>query len=90
MNVHGSLKKRAAPMPPGGTLYGPVITTCGPISGSTNMYGTLPSNHSRTPSDPAVAGNYHTLSHSHKRSPSNDSNASRSVGHLGKFMLFKT
>lgn len=46
------------------------------------VYGTLPSNHSRTPSDPVMAG-YHTLSHTHKRSPSNDSTSNRSVMHLG-------
>lgn len=62
MNVHGSLKKRIAPMPPG----------C-------SMYGTLPSNHSRTTSDPMASG-YHTLSyHTHKRSPSGDSTSGRSA-----------
>ncbi|PSN53333.1 hypothetical protein C0J52_04104 [Blattella germanica] len=57
----GSIKKRAAPLPPG----------------SYNMYGTLPNSHSRTPSDPIVPNShmgYHTLNH-HKRSPSSDSNA---------------
>ncbi|XP_049792736.1 arfGAP with SH3 domain, ANK repeat and PH domain-containing protein isoform X1 [Schistocerca nitens] len=58
-NAHGSLKKRAAPLPP-----------------VTNIYGTLPNSHSRTPSDPIVANShgYHTLNH-HKRSPSSDSGA---------------
>ncbi|XP_021931244.1 arfGAP with SH3 domain, ANK repeat and PH domain-containing protein isoform X2 [Zootermopsis nevadensis] len=57
----GSIKKRAAPLPPG----------------SYNMYGTLPNSHSRTPSDPIVPNShmgYHTLNH-HKRSPSSDSSA---------------
>lgn len=72
-NVHGSLKKRAAPLPPSGGVQMP--------SGS--MYGTLPSSHSRTPSDPVGAG-YHTLSHTHKRSPSSDSSSgARSVIHIG-------
>lgn len=58
--MHGSLKKRVAPMPPGAA-----------------MYGTLPSNHSRTTSDPMTSG-YHTLSyHTHKRSPSGDSQSGR-------------
>lgn len=43
------------------------------------MYGTLPSNHSRTTSDPMASG-YHTLSyHTHKRSPSGDSTSGRSA-----------
>ncbi|XP_075237348.1 arfGAP domain of ASAP isoform X2 [Lycorma delicatula] len=56
-SVSGSLKKRAAPLPPSNMQY---------------TYGTLPSNHNhnRSPSDPNPA--YHTLNH-HKRSPSNDS-----------------
>ncbi|XP_067010405.2 arfGAP with SH3 domain, ANK repeat and PH domain-containing protein isoform X2 [Anabrus simplex] len=57
-NPHGSLKKRAAPLPPVG-----------------NIYGTLPSSHSRSPSDPILPNShagYHTLNH-HKRSPSSDS-----------------
>lgn len=48
-----------------------------------NQYGTLPSSHSRTPSDPITAG-YHTLSHTHKRSPSGDSSSGRSVIHIGR------
>lgn len=59
-NVHGSLKKRAAPLPP-----------------VTNIYSTLPSSHSRTPSDPILPNahsGYSTLNH-HKRSPSSDSTA---------------
>lgn len=85
VNIHGSLKKRVAPMPPAGTIYGSVSTGGGQITAPTVMYGTLPSNHSRIPSDPAVGANYHTLSHTHKRSPSSDSNASRSVIHMGKY-----
>ncbi|KAJ8940144.1 hypothetical protein NQ314_010811 [Rhamnusium bicolor] len=46
-NVHGSLKKRVAPLPP-------------PTSSIQLQYGTLPTSHSRTPSDPIAAG-YHTL-----------------------------
>ncbi|KAL1492937.1 hypothetical protein ABEB36_011100 [Hypothenemus hampei] len=65
--VHGSIKKRVAPLPP------PV----GP-----GQYGTLPSNHSRTPSDPIAAG-YHTLNHTHRRSPSSDSNSNRSILPIG-------
>ncbi|XP_049818196.1 arfGAP with SH3 domain, ANK repeat and PH domain-containing protein isoform X3 [Aethina tumida] len=61
-NVHGSLKKRVAPLPP--------------PTGS--IYGTLPSSHSRTPSDPMATG-YHTLNYTHKRSPSSDSSSGRSV-----------
>ncbi|XP_056645111.1 arfGAP with SH3 domain, ANK repeat and PH domain-containing protein isoform X2 [Diorhabda sublineata] len=61
--VHNSLKKRAAPLPP---------------PNSSVQYGTLPSSHSRTPSDPIAPG-YHTLSHTHKRSPSSDSSSGRSV-----------
>ncbi|GLV37592.1 ArfGAP with SH3 domain ankyrin repeat and PH domain [Carabus blaptoides fortunei] len=62
INVHGSLKKRVAPLPPGSP-----------------MYGTLPTNHNRTTSDPMASG-YHTLSyHMHKRSPSGDSSSNRSV-----------
>ncbi|KAK7867299.1 hypothetical protein R5R35_002124 [Gryllus longicercus] len=59
-NVHGSLKKRAAPLPP-----------------VSNIYSTLPSSHSRTPSDPILPNThsgYSTLNH-HKRSPSSDSGA---------------
>ncbi|KAJ4450397.1 hypothetical protein ANN_01821 [Periplaneta americana] len=66
----GSIKKRAAPLPPG----------------SYNMYGTLPTSHSRTPSDPIVPNShmgYHTLNH-HKRSPSSDSSAvSSGAGRTG-------
>lgn len=76
-NVHGSLKKRA-PLPP----------SCGmQMPSSTAMYGTLPSSHSRTPSDPVAAG-YHTLSHTHKRSPSSDSSSGRSVIHIGKLRFY--
>lgn len=50
------------------------------------QYGTLPSSHSRTPSDPIAAG-YHTLSHTHKRSPSSDSSSGRSVIPLGKLKI---
>ncbi|XP_018326962.1 arfGAP with SH3 domain, ANK repeat and PH domain-containing protein isoform X2 [Agrilus planipennis] len=84
-NVHGSLKKRVAPTPPAGSLYGPSVSGM-TQAGTVNIYGTLPSNHSRTPSDPAVAG-YHTLSHTHKRSPSSDSSASRSVIHIGNKLV---
>lgn len=87
VNIHGSLKKRVAPMPPAGTIYGSVSTGGGQITAPTVMYGTLPSNHSRIPSDPAVGANYHTLSHTHKRSPSSDSNASRSVIHMGNKLV---
>lgn len=76
LNFHGSLKKRVAPAPPGG---------------SCTHYGTLPSaaSHSRTISEPILADHStHTLPHNlkningqhHKRSPSSDS----STGH-GKF-----
>ncbi|CAH0562574.1 unnamed protein product [Brassicogethes aeneus] len=65
-NVHGSLKKRVAPLPP--------------PTGS--IYGTLPSSHSRTPSDPMATG-YHTLNYTHKRSPSSDSSSGRSVIQTG-------
>ncbi|GJQ65771.1 hypothetical protein Trydic_g11948 [Trypoxylus dichotomus] len=76
-NVHGSLKKRVAPLPPSGPVQMP--------SGS--IYGTLPNSHSRTPSDPVGAG-YHTLSHTHKRSPSSDSSSGvRSVIHIGKLVI---
>lgn len=68
----GSLKKRA-PLPPGGSSQHPPGAV---------FYGTLPSSHSRTPSDPVAVG-YHTLSHTHKRSPSSDSTSGRSVIHLG-------
>ncbi|XP_076261981.1 arfGAP domain of ASAP isoform X2 [Rhynchophorus ferrugineus] len=68
-NVHGSLKKRVAPLPP-------------PSGLGQYQYGTLPSSHSRTPSDPIAAG-YHTLSHTHKRSPSSDSSSGRSVIPIG-------
>lgn len=68
--MHGSLKKRA-PLPPAGMQMVPNVA----------MYGTLPSSHSRTPSDPVAAG-YHTLSHTHKRSPSSDSSSGRSVIHI--------
>ncbi|XP_060537226.1 arfGAP with SH3 domain, ANK repeat and PH domain-containing protein [Cylas formicarius] len=72
-NVHGSLKKRAAPLPP-------------PSSSGQYQYGTLPSSHSRTPSDPIAAG-YHTLSHTHKRSPSSDSSSGRSVIPIGNKLV---
>jgi Arf-GAP/SH3 domain/ANK repeat/PH domain-containing protein len=68
--VHASLKKRVAPLPP-------------PPNSMQLQYGTLPSSHSRTPSDPIAAG-YHTLSHTHKRSPSSDSSSGRSVIPIGK------
>lgn len=68
----GSLKKRA-PLPPATGIQ---------MQSGAVMYGTLPSSHSRTPSDPVAAG-YHTLSHTHKRSPSSDSTSGRSVIHLG-------
>lgn len=74
-NVHGSLKKRVAPLPP--------PAGAGTMQLQPNQYGTLPSSHTRTPSDPISAG-YHTLSHTHKRSPSSDSTSGRSVIHLGK------
>lgn len=69
-NVHGSLKKRVAPLPP--------------PTGS--IYGTLPSSHSRTPSDPMATG-YHTLNYTHKRSPSSDSSSGRSVIQTGESHL---
>ncbi|XP_022915073.1 arfGAP with SH3 domain, ANK repeat and PH domain-containing protein isoform X2 [Onthophagus taurus] len=73
-NVHGSLKKRVAPPPPSSSM-------------GSAMYGTLPSSHSRTPSDPVAAG-YHTLNHTHKRSPSSDSSSgARSVIHMGKLVI---
>ncbi|XP_017775040.1 PREDICTED: arf-GAP with SH3 domain, ANK repeat and PH domain-containing protein 2 isoform X2 [Nicrophorus vespilloides] len=75
-NVHGSLKKRVAPLPPSGGMQ----------MSSGSMYGTLPSSHSRTPSDPVAAG-YHTLSHTHKRSPSSDSSSSRSVIQYGNKLV---
>lgn len=68
VNVHGSLKKRIAPLPPGGC---------------SSLYGTLPSTlHSRTTSDPMVPAQpaYLTLCH-HKRSPSSDSSSSKSIQH---------
>ncbi|CAG9816731.1 unnamed protein product [Phaedon cochleariae] len=68
--VHNN-KKRAAPMPP---------------PSSSMQYGTLPSSHSRTPSDPMSFG-YHTLSHTHKRSPSSDSSSSRSVIPIGNKLV---
>lgn len=65
MSMSGSLKKRAAPLPPGGSSGG---------------YNTLSTSHSRTPSDPIQnaqntspsSQGYHTLN-THKRSPSTDS-----------------
>ncbi|XP_065337278.1 arfGAP with SH3 domain, ANK repeat and PH domain-containing protein isoform X6 [Cloeon dipterum] len=57
VNMHGSLKKRAAPMPPV----------------AHNLYGTLPSSHSRTPSDPIMPLSASTGGFNHKRSPSSDS-----------------
>lgn len=72
-NVHGSLKKRVAPLPP-------------PTNAGQYQYGTLPSSHSRTPSDPIAAG-YHTLSHTHKRSPSSDSSSGRSVIPIGSKLV---
>lgn len=84
MNIHGSLKKRIAPPPPppGNASSGVVLPS--------SHYGTLPmsatSTHSRTTSEPILAGHtLHTLPHSlnilnsqhHKRSPSGDS----STGH---------
>ncbi|KAJ8984518.1 hypothetical protein NQ317_010989 [Molorchus minor] len=73
VNVHGSLKKRVAPLPP-------------PSGAMQLQYGTLPSSHSRTPSDPIAAG-YHTLSHTHKRSPSSDSSSGRSVIPIGNKLV---
>ncbi|KAF5281108.1 hypothetical protein FQR65_LT02974 [Abscondita terminalis] len=90
VNVHGSLKKRVAPMPPGGAVFGSIGSGASQISGSATLYGTLPSSHSRTPSDPAVAASYHTLSHTHKRSPSSDSNASRSMIHMGNKLVISS
>ncbi|XP_018578890.1 arfGAP with SH3 domain, ANK repeat and PH domain-containing protein isoform X2 [Anoplophora glabripennis] len=72
-NVHGSLKKRIAPLPP-------------PTSPMQLQYSTLPTSHSRTPSDPMAAG-YHTLSHTHKRSPSSDSSSGRSVIPIGNKLV---
>ncbi|EZA47681.1 arfGAP with SH3 domain, ANK repeat and PH domain-containing protein isoform X2 [Ooceraea biroi] len=85
MNIHGSLKKRIAPPPPpttGNAASGIVLPP--------SHYGTLPtlatSTHSRTTSEPILAGHtLHTLPHTlntlnsqhHKRSPSGDS----STGH---------
>uniref|UniRef100_T1HS89 Transaldolase n=1 Tax=Rhodnius prolixus TaxID=13249 RepID=T1HS89_RHOPR len=59
MGTLGSVKKRAAPLPP-------------PTSAASQQYNysTLPTSHSRSPSDPNPS--YHTLNH-HKRSPSTDS-----------------
>ena len=65
----GSVKKRAAPLPPQGGG-----------GGGNYSYSTLPSSHSRSPSDPNPS--YHTLNH-HKRSPSTDS--TRAI-HLGQFL----
>ncbi|XP_059483922.1 arfGAP with SH3 domain, ANK repeat and PH domain-containing protein isoform X2 [Neocloeon triangulifer] len=56
-NFHGSLKKRAAPLPP-------VIH---------KVYGTLPSSHSRTPSDPIVPLSVNIGRADHKKSPTFDS-----------------
>lgn len=70
--VHATLKKRA-PLPP-------------PPNSMQLQYGTLPSSHSRTPSDPIAAG-YHTLSHTHKRSPSSDSSSGRSVIPIGMLVV---
>lgn len=67
------MKKRVAPLPP----------PSGSMQSGAAMYGTLPSSHNRTPSDPFTAG-YHTLSYTHKRSPSNDSSSGRSVIHIGR------
>lgn len=77
MGTLGSVKKRAAPLPP-------------PPSGgagqqSYNPYGTLPSSHNRSPSDPNPA--YHTLNH-HKRSPSTDSTRTPGGVHLGENPFF--
>lgn len=69
--IQNSLKKRTAPLPP---------------PNSSLNYGTLPSSHSRTPSDPIAAG-YHTLSHTHKRSPSSDSSSGRSVIPIGNKLV---
>ncbi|ENN81196.1 hypothetical protein YQE_02386, partial [Dendroctonus ponderosae] len=70
-SVHGSIKKRVAPLPP---------------PTNSGQYGTLPSSHSRTPSDPIAAG-YHTLNHTHRRSPSSDSSSSRSVIPIGSKLV---
>ncbi|XP_063929318.1 arfGAP with SH3 domain, ANK repeat and PH domain-containing protein isoform X3 [Zophobas morio] len=74
--VHASLKKRVAPLPP-------------PPNSMQLQYGTLPSSHSRTPSDPIAAG-YHTLSHTHKRSPSSDSSSGRSVIPIGNKLVISS
>ncbi|XP_008199029.2 arfGAP with SH3 domain, ANK repeat and PH domain-containing protein isoform X4 [Tribolium castaneum] len=74
--VHSSLKKRVAPLPP-------------PPNSMQLQYGTLPSSHSRTPSDPIAAG-YHTLSHTHKRSPSSDSSSGRSVIPIGNKLVISS
>ncbi|XP_066589366.1 arfGAP with SH3 domain, ANK repeat and PH domain-containing protein [Prorops nasuta] len=79
MNIHGSLKKRVAPPPP-------PPSASNDNSGFPSHYGTLPSTHSRTTSEPILTGHaLHTLPHTlntlnsqhHKRSPSSDS----STGH---------
>ncbi|XP_024083772.1 arfGAP with SH3 domain, ANK repeat and PH domain-containing protein isoform X1 [Cimex lectularius] len=61
MGTLGSVKKRAAPLPP---------PTSSASTSQQYSYSTLPSSHSRSPSDPNPS--YHTLNH-HKRSPSTDS-----------------
>ncbi|XP_046429284.1 arfGAP with SH3 domain, ANK repeat and PH domain-containing protein isoform X2 [Neodiprion fabricii] len=91
-NVHGSLKKRVAPPPPA-ALIGTASSNLLP-----SHYGTLPSSgtstssHSRTTSEPILAGHtLHTLPSSlnalntqhhlhHKRSPSGDSSSSTAHG----------
>ncbi|KAF6213619.1 hypothetical protein GE061_011340 [Apolygus lucorum] len=71
MGTLGSVKKRAAPLPP---------PTSNPTAQQAyNPYGTLPSSHNRSPSDPNPA--YHTLNH-HKRSPSTDSTRTPGGVHL--------
>jgi len=87
INIHGSLKKRIAPPPPPASTGNAVAS--GVVLPSSH-YGTLPtlatSTHSRTTSEPILAGHtLHTLPHTlntlnsqhHKRSPSGDS----STGH---------
>lgn len=82
MGTLGSVKKRAAPLPP-------------PTSAASQQYNysTLPTSHSRSPSDPNPS--YHTLNH-HKRSPSTDSTRGIHLGNtdisyfliINKFSLF--
>ncbi|CAB0016648.1 unnamed protein product [Nesidiocoris tenuis] len=75
----GSVKKRVAPLPPPTTGGGSGSGVAG-AGLSYNPYGTLPSSHNRSPSDPNPA--YSTLNH-HKRSPSTDSTRTPGGVHLG-------